>query len=334
MIQEIAPWNGATADTSLVPGFIDLQVNGIDDVDVASATGTAWARLGELLVDQGVTSWCPTLITAALDNYEQPLARIAQAQRLGGPSIIGAHLEGPFLGGAPGAHPRALLAPIDLEWLLALPAIVRLVTLAPELEHAADAVALLVERGVVVSLGHSTPSQTEAGAAVQAGATMATHLFNGMSGVHHREPGLAAHALLNDALTVGLIADLIHVHPIALELAFRIKPAERTVLVTDAVAWRAPSAALVGLQIIDGAPRLRDGTLAGSVLTMDHAIRNVVNHCGVSLEQAVRSASTNPARVMGLTDRGAIAVGQRGDLVELDDQLHVGGVWLGGVRAR
>ena len=334
MIQEIAPWNGATADTSLVPGFIDLQVNGIDDVDVASATGTAWARLGELLVDQGVTSWCPTLITAALDNYEQPLARIAQAQRLGGPSIIGAHLEGPFLGGAPGAHPRALLAPIDLEWLLALPAIVRLVTLAPELEHAADAVALLVERGVVVSLGHSTPSQTEAGAAVQAGATMATHLFNGMSGVHHREPGLAAHALLNDALTVGLIADLIHVHPIALELAFRIKPAERTVLVTDAVAWRGPSAALVGLQIIDGAPRLRDGTLAGSVLTMDHAIRNVVNHCGVSLEQAVRSASTNPARVMGLTDRGAIAVGQRGDLVELDDQLHVGGVWLGGVRAR
>lgn len=334
MIQEIAPWNGATADTSLVPGFIDLQVNGIDDVDVASATGTAWARLGELLVDQGVTSWCPTLITAALDNYEQPLARIARAQRLGGPSIIGAHLEGPFLGGAPGAHPRALLAPIDLEWLLALPAIVRLVTLAPELEHAADAVALLVERGVVVSLGHSTPSQTEAGAAVQAGATMATHLFNGMSGVHHREPGLAAHALLNDALTVGLIADLIHVHPIALELAFRIKPAERTVLVTDAVAWRAPSAALVGLQIIDGAPRLRDGTLAGSVLTMDHAIRNVVNHCGVSLEQAVRSASTNPARVMGLTDRGAIAVGQRGDLVELDDQLHVGGVWLGGVRAR
>ena len=334
MIREIAPWNGATADTSLVPGFIDLQVNGIDDVDVASATGTAWARLGELLVDQGVTSWCPTLITAALDNYEQPLARIAQAQRLGGPSIIGAHLEGPFLGGAPGAHPRALLAPIDLEWLLALPAIVRLVTLAPELEHAADAVALLVERGVVVSLGHSTPSQTEAGAAVQAGATMATHLFNGMSGVHHREPGLAAHALLNDALTVGLIADLIHVHPIALELAFRIKPAERTVLVTDAVAWRAPSAALVGLQIIDGAPRLRDGTLAGSVLTMDHAIRNVVNHCGVSLEQAVRSASTNPARVMGLTDRGAIAVGQRGDFVELDDQLHVAGVWLGGVRAR
>lgn len=334
MIREIAPWNGATADTSLVPGFIDLQVNGIDDVDVASATGTAWARLGELLVDQGVTSWCPTLITAALDNYEQPLARIAQAQRLGGPSIIGAHLEGPFLGGAPGAHPRALLAPIDLEWLLALPAIVRLVTLAPELEHAADAVALLVERGVVVSLGHSTPSQTEAGAAVQAGATMATHLFNGMSGVHHREPGLAAHALLNDALTVGLIADLIHVHPIALELAFRIKPAERTVLVTDAVAWRGPSAALVGLQIIDGAPRLRDGTLAGSVLTMDHAIRNVVNHCGVSLEQAVRSASTNPARVMGLTDRGAIAVGQRGDFVELDDQLHVAGVWLGGVRAR
>jgi N-acetylglucosamine-6-phosphate deacetylase len=163
---------------------------------------------------------------------------------------------------------------------------------------------------------------------------MATHLFNAMSGVHHRDPGLAAIALMDDRLSVGLIADLIHVHPLALELAFRTKPADRTVLVTDAVAWRAGTAGVVGMQLRDGAPRLSDGTLAGRALTMDAAIRNVVNHCGISLEQAIRSASTNPARLIGCNDRGSIAVGQRGDLVELDDELGIGAVWLGGVRAR
>ncbi len=334
-ITGIAGHHGPSSHQSLVPGFIDLQVNGIDDIDVSRARGPDWSRLGELLLDQGVTSWCPTLITAPLRSYEAPLQRMADAQEsAGGAQIIGAHLEGPFLGGAPGAHPRSLICPIDLDWLAALPRVVRLVTLAPELANAAAAISMLVAHGVVVSLGHSTPSLADVAAAVHAGATMTTHLFNGMSGVHHREPGLAASALLADELFVGLIADLIHVHPLALELAFRIKPSDRTVLVTDAVAWRAGMAGGVGVQMVDGAPRLPDGTLAGSVLTMDQAIRNVVNSCGVSLEQAVRSAATNPARLIGCSDRGAIAVGNRGDLVDLDDQLHVAAVWSGGIRAR
>jgi N-acetylglucosamine-6-phosphate deacetylase len=333
-ITEIAGCAGSTNHNCLVPGFVDLQVNGIDDIDVASATGGDWNRLGDQLIAQGVTSWCPTLVTAPLSNYEAALQRITEAQRLDGPTIIGAHLEGPFLGGAPGAHPRKLLVPIDLDWLRALPPIVRLVTLAPELSQALDATRLLVARAIVVSLGHSTPTLEQVSGAVQAGATMATHLFNGMSGVHHREPGLASSVLVDDRVTVGLIADLIHVHPLALTLAFRAKPADRTVLVTDAVAWRSGTAGSVRLQMVDGAPRLRDGTLAGSALTMDQAIRNVVNACGVSLEQALRSASANPARLMGCADRGTIAVGQRADLVDLDDELHIAAVWLRGVRAR
>jgi N-acetylglucosamine-6-phosphate deacetylase len=336
VIVDIAPTSGPVHHRSLVPGFVDLQVNGVDDIDVSRADGRDWIRIGELLIEQGVTSWCPTLVTAPLSRYELPLNRIAEAQALAQllPAIIGAHLEGPFLGGAPGAHRRDMLAPIDLAWLAALPTIVRLVTLAPELELAAEAIELLVERGIIVSLGHSTPSIAQSDTAVQAGAAMATHLFNGMSGVHHRDPGLAAYALVNDRLTVGLIADLIHVHPLAIELAFRAKQDHGVVLVTDAVAWRAGTAGAVGLAMSDGAPRLADGTLAGSALTMDAAIRNVVNHCSVSLEQAVRAASTNPARLIGCADRGVIAVGQRGDLVELDDELRVGGVWLNGVRAR
>ena len=338
VIVDIAPASGPVQHRSLVPGFVDLQVNGVDDIDVSRADGSDWARIGEMLIEQGVTSWCPTLVTAPLPRYELPLRRIAvaqaQAQGLRRPAIIGAHLEGPFLGGAPGAHRRDMLAPIDLAWLASLPSIVRLVTLAPELELATEAIALLVDRNIQVSLGHSTPSLDQCAAAVEAGAAMATHLFNGMSGVHHRDPGLAAYALVSDRLTVGLIADLIHLHPLAIELAFRAKPPAGVVLVTDAVAWRAGTAGAVGLTMSDGAPRLADGTLAGSALTMDEAIRNVVNHCSVSLEQAVRAASTNPARLIGCADRGVIAVGQRGDLVELDDELRVGAVWLNGVRAR
>ncbi len=338
-IVDVHATSGPTTDVSLVPGFVDVQVNGIDDVDVAFAAGDDWTRLGNLLLDQGVTSWCPTLVTARLDRFAAPLERMASAQLLTGlPNIIGAHLEGPFLGGAPGAHPRHLLAPIDLDWLAALPEVVRLVTIAAELPGAADAAHLLAERGVVVSIGHSTPSVGQVDSVIGAGATMATHLFNAMSGVHHREPGLASIALVDDRLTVGLIADLVHVHPLAIQLAFRAKPDAGIVLVTDAVAWRAriDGGTVGGIRMTmrNGAARLADGTLAGSAATMDQMIRNVVNVCGVPLERVARSASTNPARLMGCADRGRIAAGCRADLVALDDELGVTGVWLAGERVR
>ncbi|MCU1396254.1 MAG: N-acetylglucosamine 6-phosphate deacetylase [Ilumatobacteraceae bacterium] len=343
-VVEIRPTDRATPDVDLVPGFVDVQVNGIDDIDIASATGDEWRRLGERLLDQGVTAWCPTLVTARLDRFAQPLQRMDEARRSAAatrlPAIIGAHLEGPFLGGAPGAHPRHLLAPIDLEWLAALPPIVRLVTLAAELPGAADAARALTARGIVVSIGHSTPAVADVEAMVDAGATMVTHLFNGMSGVHHREPGLASIALVDDRLSVGLIADLVHVHPLAIRLAFRSKPADRIVLVTDAVAWRANghdgggTIGAVRMAMRDGAPRLADGTLAGSAATMDECVRHVVEACGVPLDRAVQAASTNPAALMGCADRGRIAVGCRGDFVALGDGLSIDGVWLGGVRVR
>ncbi len=322
----------------LVPGFIDVQVNGIDDIDVAHATGSDWDRLSDLLLDQGVTSWCPTLVTNALDRFAEPLERMRAAQQRGAMSaharVIGAHLEGPFLGGAPGAHPRHLLAPIDLAWLGSLPEIVRLITLAPELDDATEAIRQLTERGIVVSIGHSTPSISAVEAAIHAGATMATHLFNGMSGVHHRDPGLASVALVDDRLAVGLIADLVHVDQLAIQLAFRAKPEGGIVLVTDAVGWRIGTVGEVGMQRRDGAARLPDGTLAGSIVTMDHMVRNLVDICGISLDAAIRSASTNPARVIGCPDRGVIEVGRRADLVALDDTLRIAGVWLDGHQVR
>lgn len=330
-------------DVTLTPGFVDVQVNGIDDVDVTSAHDDDWRRLGELLLDQGMTSWCPTLVTNELGRFAAPLARITEARERSGPafglpSIIGAHLEGPFLGGAPGAHPRHLIVPVDLEWLAALGDVVRLVTIAAESPRAVEAARLLSSRGIVVSIGHSTPSPAAVGEIVDGGATMVTHLFNGMSGVHHRDPGLASVALVDDRITVGLIADLVHVERHAIQLAFRAKPADRIALVTDAVAWRAGAVGSgdggIRIELRDGAARLPDGTLAGGAATMDEMIRNVVRVCGVPLDRALIAASTNPARLMGCADRGELAVGKRADMVALDGDLRLAGVWLAGTQVR
>jgi N-acetylglucosamine-6-phosphate deacetylase len=335
-----APAAGALSGV-LVPGFVDLQVNGIDDVDVAAAgvsgAGDAWDRLDEMLLDQGVTAWCPTVVTAPLDSYARPLAGIAAAAARPAarrPHIAGAHLEGPFLGGAPGAHPVALLRDPDPGWLDALPPIVRLVTVAAERAGAVDAVERLVASGRVVSIGHSTATYEQSMTAFDAGATMVTHLFNGMGALHHREPGLVGAALADDRVAACLIADLVHLHPAVLRAAFRAKGPAGTVLVTDAVAFRAARVGRLEIGLVDGAPRLADGTLAGSALTMDQAIRNVVNAAGIPWEDAVAAATTTPARVLGLTDRGVIEPGRRADLVLLDRDLVIRGVWVGGERVR
>lgn len=334
-IVSVSPTTGAVPDRLLAPGFVDLQVNGIDDVDVARATGADWDRLDQLLLDQGTTAWCPTLISSPFAMYPARIDRIAAAAgRPGGPrpTQLGIHLEGPFLGTAPGAHPREAIVPIDLEWLEALPASVRLMTLGAEQPDAVAAISALRARGIAVSIGHSQPTEEEYVAAVGAGATLVTHLFNAMSGVHHRTPGLAAFALTEPRVVLGLIADGIHVHPRLLRLAFAAR-ADGVCLVTDATAWRAGTVGEVSLTLRDGAPRLADGTLAGSCLTMDLAVRTCVA-AGVPLESALRAASTVPARAVGAAGHGAIEVGGRADLVGLDHDLGVESVHVGGHQVR
>jgi N-acetylglucosamine-6-phosphate deacetylase len=336
LIVDVAATRGSVPDRLLAAGFVDIQINGIDDVDVAHASGADWDRLDALLAAQGTTTWCPTLVTAPLDSYAPRLAEIASARQrpAGRAQIAGAHLEGPFLGGAPGAHRRELIVPPDLDWIAALPSVVALTTLGPEATRAVDAVETFRAKGVVTSLGHSTATLAQATAATDAGATLVTHLFNGMGGLHHREPGLLGAALTDDRLTVSLIADLVHVHAAGIRLAFRAKGPGNVVLVTDAVAWRRGEVGGSALRMTDGAPRLEDGTLAGSALTMDRAVANVVRHCDVALEQALRAASADPARLMGLSDRGTIEVGKRADLVALDSDLRCCGTWVGGAAVR
>lgn len=319
-------------DVLLAPGFIDLQVNGIGTVDVSGASSDDWQVLDRNLLEQGVTTWCPTLVSARLESYPVKFARITEAQRRlpsRRPTIAGIHLEGPFLGGAIGAHDPRFIQVTDSDWFSSLPNNVRIVTLAPENTTAMKAITTMRTRNIVVAIGHSRASNAITLEAIDAGAQLVTHLFNGMSGIHHRNDGVALIALTDERVTVSLIADLVHVQPRAIGLAFMAKP-ESVVLITDAIAIDSEAARTRGIELIDGAPRLADGTLAGSALTMNRAIMNVVRHCGVSLDAAIRAATATPARILGLTDRGAIAVGCRADLVALDQTFDVRGVWVDG----
>jgi N-acetylglucosamine-6-phosphate deacetylase len=318
---------GEVPRRTLVPGFVDLQVNGCGDVDVTRADGDDWDRLDHQLLRHGVTTWVPTLVSAPLDAYPAHFARIGAAAARSGarPTIAGLHLEGPFLGEPRGAHAAELIRPLDLEWLAALPAAVVLVTLAPEQSGAIRAIGLLHARGTLVALGHSAASFDEAVLAIDAGARLVTHCFNGMPPFHHRRPGLVGAALFDPRVAVSLIADLVHVHPSAIGIAFRAKGASHVALVTDSAATSGP---------VEDAPRLRDGTLAGTVLTMDAAVRNVVGHARIALVDAVRAASTTPAELLGLRDRGRIEPGARADLVALDEELRVEAVWIAGRQVR
>ncbi len=345
---------GSPAFDLLAPGFVDLQVNGIGAVDVAVADGPDWATLAESLLAQGVTTWCPTLVTSADSDIGRACKRasIAMADTTGGrPEIAGIHLEGPFISVA-GAHSVEHIRPfVDRAWVSELDPAVRIITLAPELPGAGQAIADLVARDVLVSLGHSSCSAEQAHEAADAGARLVTHLGNATGPFHQRKPGLLGAALADDRLAVSLIADLEHVHPDLLRIAFFAKGNGRVVLVTDAVAT---AAGTVGPVVFDrdrgaernegqrdsarGAPaRLADGTLAGSALTMERAISNVVNHAGIAIPDAVRAASSTPAELLGLSDRGAIVPGRRADLVGLrwvDEpgarSLAVEAVWLCG----
>ena len=332
VIVAVEPCSGEPTYDLVAPGFIDLQVNGHDDVDVATADDAAWRRISEAIAAQGVTSWLPTLISAPLDVIDDRIRRVgALMARPGGPDAVGIHLEGPFLGGARGAHPGDAPSAVDPVWLATLPDVVRLMTLGPECPGAGEAITSLSSRGIVCSLGHTTATAEETEAAIDAGARLFTHAFNASGPMHHRSPGALGVALSDDRLAVSLIADGVHVDPRMLRLAWRAKGPERVVLVTDATGWRAGRLGDAGVDLVDGAPRLADGTLAGSALTMDQAVRYSVDVIGVDPVDALAAASTNPARVLGLSDRGSITPGRRADLVALTDDLQVVRTWVAGL---
>ena len=315
-----------TPDVALVsPGLIDLQMNGFNAVDVATASYEDLVRLDAELLALGTTSWLGTIVTAPLDKMSTTVNNLADSLTSLVQGCIGLHIEGPFLGGAPGAHRPEWIVPVDLEWIRSLPQCVKILTLAPEQLGAVEAIRTCVSRDIVVSLGHTRASSEEFSAAVLAGASMVTHLFNGMSGVHHRHVGIATEALISPSVAAGLIVDMVHVAPSAVTLAFAAKGADNIVLVSDSVAWNSPWSSRRGVSVVDGAPRLADGTLAGSSTPLSHCVRNAVHGCGVSLVDALKSATSTPARVLGYPQLGKITLGEPADVVWFNEALHVSG---------
>ena len=328
VIEVIEPFLGEPNHFLVGPGLVDIQMNGFESIDVARASSDELRQLGERLNALGTTAWLATITTAPLDVLSQSIQRITSALNKG--SVVGCaglHIEGPFLGNAPGAHRPDWIIPFDSDWVTQLPTSVRLVTIAAEQPNVASAVSALNDKHIAVSIGHSRPTDTQWKDARGAGASLVTHLFNGMSGIHHRDNGLALQALIDDGVYAGIIGDMIHVSPEAVNLAFRAKGSHRVCLVSDSVGWLTPWAQRRNIYVSDGAPRLPDGTLAGSSTPLAQCLRLVVQKANVPLEDALRSATSNPAAAIGANNVGHVTLGQEADLVSFDDSLHVVNTW-------
>lgn len=343
LIGGVTPGSGVP-ERYILPGFIDGHVHGGDGADTMDGPD-AIRHMARFHMAHGTTTLLPTTITAPWDDVMAALHAVAAVMREGsgaGPDIAGAHLEGPFisphrLGAQP---PFALLpTPARVETAISTGA-VRVVTLAPEIEHADSAIDRFVQAGIRVSIGHTLADhdQTERTLCRVCGAGGSlggTHLFNAMPGITARAPGPATALMCSDAACAEMVFDTHHVHPALFRLAHRMMGG-RLVFVTDAMraagAGDGPSE-LGGqaVMVADGVARLPDGTLAGSVLTLDVALRNAVA-AGASLPQAAGLVSTHAARWLGLHDRGALLPGRRADFVVMGRDLDVREVWVGGVR--
>ena len=312
----------------ILPGFIDLHVHGGGGFDTMEG-GNAVAEIAKIHARHGTTSMLATTMTAPMGDISKAMAALADAcytHRVGGAHVMGVHLEGPYINpGALGAQPD-FARPASVDEIKALHAIapIRLITMAPELPGNLDLIAPLRAAGFHVQIGHSAGSYDDGVAALQRGATGFTHLFNAMSKFHHRAPGIAGAALAH-AEFAEIIPDLLHVHPGAIRAALRAIPCLYCVTDSTAAAGMPDGDYNLGSHRVTkclGGVRLADGTLAGSTLTMDQALRNLVG-LGLSLDDASRRTSTNAADFLGLADRGRLLVGARADVVVLNPDLQL-----------
>jgi N-acetylglucosamine-6-phosphate deacetylase len=345
-------------DNVMAPGFVDLHIHGSAGYDVMDESAEALPAIEQLLARHGVTSYFPTTVTAPMDTTLQALERLADAierserdrkhhhehapakNRKNRAIPLGIHLEGPFISHARrGVHPpENLLAPtlalFDQFWQAARGRI-RMMTIAPELDNAPEVIAEAARRGVCVSLGHSDADFEAAERGIAAGARHATHTFNAMRPLDHRSPGILGAVLTDRRITADIIADGIHLDPAIVKLFARAKGPDQAVLITDAIS-------ATGMP--DGRYRLgsfevdvRDGKclanskLAGSVLTMDRAVRNLARFAEWDLPQAIAAASRNPARVARLANKGTLAVGADADFVVLNQEGTISRTFVGGV---
>lgn len=348
-------------DGIIAPGYLDVHIHGGSGYDVMAENAEALPTIERLLARHGVTSYFPTTVTAPLDTTLRALERLANAIEsaddeclplskgdsakatpglAGRARPLGIHLEGPFISHArKGVHPAHNLLPPKIEtferfWQAAR-GLIRMMTIAPELDGAMELIASAAARGVCVSVGHSDADFTTTERAIAAGARHATHTFNAMRPLDHRSPGILGAVLSDSRLTADIIADGVHVDPSIVKLFARAKGLDQTALITDGMAATGMPDGRYRLGLIEvdvkGGRCVSDGRLAGSVLTMDHAVRNLMHFAEWDLPQAVAAASRNPARIAQCSKKGVLVAGADADFIVLDGEGHVLRTFVGGV---
>ena len=322
-------------DKFIVPGYIDIHIHGGGGSDVMDGDYEAINQIAIAHSHFGTTSFLPTTMTMSKDKIIRSLRSICEAVKKGtaGAEILGIHMEGPYINPEKkGAQKEDEIKKISIEEFLefnqASGNLIRLVTIAPEMPGAIGLIKYLYKQGIITSVGHTNATYVQTQAGIQAGLSHVTHTFDAMRGLHHREPGVVGAALTSPELTVEIIADGVHIHPIVLKILTKIKEGEKVVLITDAMraaGLKEGTYDLGGQEVIvtKGQARLKDGTLAGSVLTMDKAVKNMVNKIGIQLPKAIQMASFNPARSIGIDDKkGSLEPGKDADIVILNKNLE------------
>ncbi len=329
------------------PGFIDIHIHGLNGADVMDATKDCMKTMATTLPKEGTTSFLATTITQEKSELEKALQNVntfisSQHQNPIGSEVLGVHLEGPFINEKrAGAQPLAFILEPSVETFRHMQSEsgnhIKLVTLAPEGKNGLELVKHLSDTGVIASIGHSDAVYTEVVEAMEAGAEHITHFFNGMRGSHHREPGVAGAGLAHPELFLEMIADGIHVHPAMVKATFLAKGVDNILLITDSMRakWLEDGEYELGGQKVtveNHTALLEDGTLAGSVLKMNDAVRNMRKFTDCTIQEAIQMASANPAKRLRVWDRkGSISIGKDADIVILDEEMQVKMTFCNGI---
>lgn len=331
-----------------IPGFIDVHIHGVDGADTMDATKEALDTMVTALPKEGTTSFLATTMTQENKSIEKALRNIGEyigeQNPKGKAEVLGIHLEGPFVNPKmAGAQPIQHIIDPDLhlfkEWQTLSQNTIKLVTLAPEQPGGLEMIRYLSRNEIIASIGHTNATYDEVNLAIEAGANHVTHLFNQMRGLHHREPGVVGAAFLREELKAEIIVDGVHVRPEIVNLAYKQKRSEGLILITDSMRAKCLKNGKYDLggqevTVKEGKAVLGDGTLAGSVLRLGHAVKNIIDYTGCSLENAIEMASVNPAKQLKIYNRkGSITVGKDADIVILDEHMEVNMTFCRGVLA-